>query len=129
MRFPFHRTSAALVTACILSAAPALAQIRQPDGKVLPVTLNGQTQCDAMQWGSVQACLDKNEIARGGRAGAINAIRNASIDQETFDPKCQLSFKVVQRGGGYLSVFGWYPAKGGNVPPPLSDLHVFLGCD
>jgi hypothetical protein len=126
----FLRWMTALVVGFLLSsAADARADIHQPDGKLIPVTLNGQTLCDATNWGSVQACLDKNEVALGGRAGAINAVHDASIDQETFDPKCRLSFKVVQRGGGYLSVFGWYPAKPGNVPPPLSDLHVLLGCN
>jgi hypothetical protein len=112
-------------------ASAARADVHQPDGKLIPVTLNGQTMCEVAQtgWGSAQACLDKNEVAQGGRAGAISAVHDASIDQETFDPKCNLSFKVVQRGGGYLSVFGWYPAKPGNVPPPLGDLHVLLGCN
>src|SRR5579859_2829884 len=89
------------VPALVLSARDVWAYVKQPDGKLIPVTLNGQTMCDAVNWGSVQACLDKNEIALGGRAGAISAVHDASIDQETFDPKCQLSFKVVQRGGGY----------------------------
>ncbi len=129
MFFPFFRFIGLPVALLLLSTGDARADIKQPDGKLIPVTLNGQTMCDAIQWGSVQACLDKNEIALGGRAGAINAVHDASIDQETFDPQCRLSFKVVQRGGGYLSVFGWYPAKGGNVPPPLADLHVLLGCN
>src|SRR5262245_53384749 len=100
----FVRSRALLAAILVLFANTAWADIRQPDGKLLPVTLNGQTMCDAIAWGSVQACLDKNEVALGGRAGAINAVRDAKIDQETFDPSCRLSFKVVQRGGGYLSV-------------------------
>src|SRR5690242_16612256 len=129
MSFPFRLIPFFLFV--LLTANASRADVHQPDGKLIPVTLNGQTMCEVAQtgWGSLQACLDKNEVAEGGRTGAISAVHDASIDQETFDPKCNLSFKVVQRGGGYLSVFGWYPAKGGNVPPPLSDLHVFLGCN
>src|SRR5262245_62152703 len=105
------RWIALAIPVCLLSAWDVRADVHQPDGKLILITIGGQTMCDAVNWGSVQACLDKNEIALGGRAGAISAVHDASIDQETFDPKCRLSFKVVQRGGGYLSVFGWYPAK------------------
>src|SRR5260370_29740433 len=70
------------VPALLLSAADVRADVKQPNGKLIPVTLNGQTMCDANAWGSVQACLDKNEIPLGGRAGAISAVHDASIDQE-----------------------------------------------
>lgn len=118
---------------CLL-AAPAFGEVMQSGGGVIPVERAGQTKCDTMDpsgqgWGNVQVCLDNNEVALGGKVGDINAIQDATVDQETFDPHCQLKFTVVQRGGGYLSVFGWYEAKGGNVPPALADMHVLLGCN
>src|SRR5262245_56743762 len=127
MSFSFRWLTASVAALVLLSAGPAWA-VMQPDGKVIPVE-NAQMCGDYPAWGNVQACLDNNEVALGGRPGAINALRDASIDQEVFDPQCRLSFKVVQRGAGYLSVFGWYPAKAGNVPPALRDMHVLLGCN
>src|SRR5262249_38377971 len=125
--FSFRRLIPVVAAVVLLSAGPARA-VMQPDGKVIPVE-NGQMCGDYPAWGNVQACLDNNEVALGGRAGAITALRDASVVQEVFAPQCRLSFKVAQRGAGYLSVFGWSPAKPGNVPPALRDLHVLLGCN
>jgi MYXO-CTERM domain-containing protein len=133
-----RRRSASVVAmlcgAVCLLTVPAFGEVMQSGGGIIPVLRVGQTKCDTVDqsgqgWGNVQVCLDNNEVALGGKVGDIDAIKDATVDQETFNPNCQLKFTVVQRGGGYLSVFGWYEAKGGNVPPALADMHVFLGCD
>jgi len=76
-------------------------------------------------------CINGNEVAENG-AGDIDAIATATVSQETFNPLCQLTFKVVARGASYKNTFGWYAVKrdagGMAVAPVLADLHVFLGC-
>jgi hypothetical protein len=118
-----------VVTACALFPRAAAADIMQspPDGTIIPHIASATASCTTGL--NVQACLDDSEVMLGGALGSVNATHNATIDQETFDPKCQLTFKILSRGGAaYQHAFGWYPAKGGRVPPPLSDLHVFLTC-
>src|SRR5260370_4291673 len=62
-------------------------------------------------------------------AGKVGAVANATINQETFDPGCQLTFKVLSKGGSFYGhAFGWYRVRAGNVPPALADLNVFLTC-
>ena len=123
------RWSLLVGAASFLVAPSALADIMQapPDGSIIPHILSPTGACTSGT--NVQACLDDSEVGFGGMAGSVSAIHNATIDQETFDPKCQLTFKVLSKGGSVFGhVFGWYPAKPGNTPPPLSDLHVFLNC-
>jgi MYXO-CTERM domain-containing protein len=131
MSFAPWRTWAAglVVAAGVFMAGSARADIMQapPDGSLIPHITTTTATCTSGY--NVQACLDDSEAMLGGMAGRVSAIHNATIDQETFDPKCQLTFKVLSKGGStYGHVFGWYPVKPGNTPPPLSDLHVFLNC-
>src|SRR5262245_9662601 len=115
------------VGAGLLLAPRAHADIMQPDGTLIPKISSMTAACTSGL--NVQACLDDSEAMMMGMRGAVDAIHNATIDQETFDPKCQLTFKVLSKGGSvYGHVFGWYPAKPGNTPPALKDLHVFLNC-
>jgi MYXO-CTERM domain-containing protein len=117
--------SAIALAACsmLLWAVPsrALAQ------RVVMPRLNG-TACP----GNVEVCINTNETQEGG-AGDIDALATATVAQETFSPQCQLTFRVVARGAGYKSTFGWYQvvrdAMGAPQAPALSGLHVFLGCD
>jgi MYXO-CTERM domain-containing protein len=123
----FAPSIAPLALALWLGSGAAFAQVMQPDGTVVPRISTPTAGCHTGL--NVQACLDQGEMALGGMAGSIDAIRDARINQETFDPNCQLTFTTISKGGSvYRNMFGWYPAKGGNVPPPLSDLHVFLTC-
>jgi hypothetical protein len=129
MSFAFRT---ALVAAGVLFASRARADIMQPppDGSIIPHILSPTGMCGRNDGLNVQACIDNSEVMLGGMRGAVNVIHNATIDQETFDPKCQLTFKILSKGGSvYGHVFGWYPVKAGsNTPPPLSDLHVFFNC-
>jgi MYXO-CTERM domain-containing protein len=104
---------------------PASSRALQQGGVVIP-RLNG-TACP----GNVEVCINGNETQEGG-AGDIDALATATIAQETFSPQCQLTFRVVARGAGYQSAFGWYQvvrdAMGAAQAPALSGLHVFLDC-
>jgi hypothetical protein len=130
--FLTFRTWAALVVCAGVSVASAArADIMQvpPDGSIIPHISSMTAACTSGL--NVQACLDDSEMMLGGTVGSVSAIHNATIDQETFDPKCQLTFKVLSKGGStYGHIFGWYPVKpgAGTTPPPLSDLHVLLNC-
>ncbi|HEX3696285.1 MAG TPA: DUF4114 domain-containing protein [Polyangia bacterium] len=123
------RTDHLLGLAALLAlSSPTVAHaVSQPGGQVIPAILSATGSCDSGL--NVQACLDDSEVSLGGAAGTVKAIDNATIDQETFDPGCQLTFKVLSKGGSrYPHAFGWYAVKGGNVPPALGDLNVFLTC-
>jgi hypothetical protein len=127
---PMTRSSfcaaASLLSICALSASGAKADIHQPDGTLIPND-DGTSGCHS--GGNMGGCLDEGEIAIGGTAGRIDSIHDATINQETFDAGCQLTFKVVSYGTSILDhLFGWYEAKPGNTPPALKDLHVFLDC-
>ena len=117
---------ASVLSAVGLLAAPASAQVMQTGGDVIPK--QSGTQCRS----NVSVCINENEVAEGGD-GDIDAIETATISQETFNPLCELTFKVVARGADYKNTFGWYPVKrdasGAALAPELADLHVFLGCD
>ncbi|HEY2900362.1 MAG TPA: hypothetical protein VGL59_07290 [Polyangia bacterium] len=122
-------TNRALGLAALLVVwSPTVAHaVSQPGGQVIPVIIDATSTCNSGL--NVGACLDDSEVSLGGAAGTVKAIDNATIDQETFDPGCQLTFKVLSKGGSsYSHAFGWYAVKGGNVPPALGDLNVFLTC-
>ncbi|MCC6644822.1 MAG: DUF4114 domain-containing protein [Polyangiaceae bacterium] len=94
--------------ALILLSAPALA-LQQPGGGAIPS--NGNL---------------KGYLTSEGD-GTIDPATAAAVTPETFDPTCNLTFKVIARGGGQLNSFGWYNVTGQKPAP--SDLHEFLGCN
>lgn len=98
----------------------------QTDGEVIPKEPG--SGCNS----NVSICINGNETAEGG-TGDIDAVDTATISQETFNPLCELTFRVVARGADYKNTFGWYAVKRGAggeaLAPALEDLHVFLGCN
>jgi Domain of unknown function (DUF4114) len=116
----------AFVSVGLLSPQTARAEVMQTGGGVIP-TQGGNT-CRS----NASICINENEAAEGG-AGDIDAVETATISQETFNPLCELTFRVVARGADYKNTFGWYAVKrdgtGKAIAPELSDLHVFLGCN
>jgi hypothetical protein len=86
----------------------AHAEVKQPDGTVIPVSTRLQ-----------EALATQGET--------IDPLTQAAVTPETFDPACKLEFRVVARGGGQKNSFGWYNVTG--KKPALADLHEFLGCD
>jgi len=80
-------TSAAAGRATLLAALlwpVATSAVQQPDGQIIPIILSPGAGCTTGL--NVQACLDDSEVSLGGTAGAVGAIANATINQETFDP-------------------------------------------
>lgn len=100
--------SAILTAAAVVLAAPAAHALTQPDGAPIPSN------------GNLRGYLD-------GEGESIDPARAAAITPETFDPNCQLTFKVIARGGGQKNSFGWYNVTGSKPAP--ADLHEFLGCN
>ncbi|HWV39922.1 MAG TPA: DUF4114 domain-containing protein [Vulgatibacter sp.] len=58
---------------------------------------------------------------------SIDPLTQAATTPRTFNPRCNLTFKVIARGGGQKNSFGWYNVTGSK--PERSDLHEFLGCN
>lgn len=114
---------------CVLTGlglTPTLGAVEQSDGTVIPTTTG--SDC----WSNVGICINSHELEAGGE-GDVDVVATATIEQETFNPLCNLTFQVVARGASYENTFGWYEvlrdASGGPMEPALEDLHVFLGCE
>lgn len=125
-RRPLFRVLHQLLAAAILALSlPANAAVNQTGGGPIPVETG--TSCN----NNASVCINVNEEAEGGD-GDIDAVETATISQETFNPLCELTFKVVARGASFKNTFGWYAIKrddqGEPVAPELNELHVFLGC-
>lgn len=116
----------AAIALTISAASSSVSAVEQPGGPTIPLTSG-----DAC-WGNVGVCINDNEQSLGGD-GDIDVVETATIDQEIFNPLCNLTFQVVARGASYENTFGWYEvtrdSEGNFVRPELGDLHVFLGCD
>jgi hypothetical protein len=56
---------------------------------------------------NVEACIDQAE----GDATLIDAVADALVMPETFQPTCQLTFTPLVKGGLIAGVFGWYNVK------------------
>jgi len=123
-RFLGKVRSLLLGAALALCALPAAA-VMQTGGQVIPA--QSGTACN----NNASICINANEVTEGG-TGDIDGVATATISQETFNPLCELTFRVVARGASYQNTFGWYAVErdgnGDPVAPELSDLHVFLGC-
>ncbi len=93
---------------CVLLAGTQALAVTQPDGTVIPT---------------------QNDLQRlfTSRADPINALSDAAITPETFQPGCRLTFTLISRGGaGFQNAFGWYNVTG--AAPASSDLHVLIPC-
>jgi len=93
-----------VLVALIATEAQAL---KQPDGATIPANNNLV-----------------NYLNQEGES--INPLTQAATTPQTFNPRCNLTFKVIARGGGQANSFGWYNVTGSK--PARSDLHEFLGC-
>jgi len=110
-------------------ATPSLASALEFDGMTLPVVPGEHDDCESDVW----YCVNQNEATLGYDGEDIDVVETATIDQETFNPLCNLSFEVLYKGASYINVFGWYEvqrdADGNPVRPDPSEMHVMLGCD
>jgi MYXO-CTERM domain-containing protein len=113
----------------VVLLAPGVAPALEFDGMTLPVVPETHDDCNSDVW----FCVNQNEDALGYDGDDIDVVETATIDQETFNPLCNLTFEVLFKGASYINVFGWYEAKsdadGNPVRPAPSEMHVMLGCD
>ncbi len=114
------------VASLVLSyAGVASAQLTQPGGAPIPSINSGVTTCSDK---NLQVCIDAAE----GVAGTVDAINDAQVTPERFNPFCNLTFLVAARGSAYDDVFGWYNVivdpndSSKTLKPALTDLHSFL---
>jgi len=119
----FKRVIWSVVTAALFVSSAASA-VMQPStgGTTIPtIDANHSPQCVRVDANTpadknVQSCLD---LAEG--KSDINAVTDALVAPETFQPTCQLTFTPIVKGGSIYDVFGWY-----NVKPDPTNPGKFL---
>ena len=89
------------------SCTEVFAQLRQPDGSIIPATNN------------LANILNSVRLNEG-----INVIQDASLVPEVFTPSDVLTFSFVAEGGGYENAFGWYNL-GDDVTNPSNRFIIF----
>jgi MYXO-CTERM domain-containing protein len=109
MRLSLARLSTLVVAVgCLVAPTEARAELKQPDGTVIPVTPRLQEVLTA-------------------EGESIDPLTQAAATPETFDPACSLVFSVVARASAQRDGFGWYNVTGKKPAP--SELYSFLACD
>ncbi|MEZ4432475.1 MAG: MopE-related protein [bacterium] len=106
-----HRLAAPVaILALALFAAPALAQLRQPDGAAIPA---GNTLRNILNG----APLNEN----------MNVVADASLVPEVFTPARNLTLSFIAEGAGYENAFGYYNL-GDDITNP-ANRHVLFDCN
>ncbi|HVJ17060.1 MAG TPA: DUF4114 domain-containing protein [Polyangiaceae bacterium] len=107
----------------LLASSPSAWALTQP-GSTEPIPVISET-VDTCSDNNVQACLDDEE-----GAPTIDAQEDGDVTPETFDPRCNLTFNILNRGAGFADVFGWYnvrrDADGDSIKPEVSELYTFI---
>jgi MYXO-CTERM domain-containing protein len=99
-----------LCFALVLCFSSVAAAITQPTtGTTIPIIYGTGTTCSDK---NVQLCLNDAE----GNTTNINALTDALVAPETFQPTCKLTFTPLVKGGTIIDAFGWYNVK----PDPLN---------
>jgi hypothetical protein len=117
------RTASRLSGLLALLLAPTVsqAQVRQPDGTVIPTL----TSSDGPSVGDI--LTTRAETNLHPPLAPFDAQANARPDPQTFRPGCRISFRVVARYAGHTSAFGWYnvdPARA--APPPEAERYEIV---
>src|SRR6266540_570605 len=86
------------------SAASAVILQPTPGGTPVPIITAGVNTCTDK---NVEICIDQSE----GDPTLIDALADALVAPETFQPTCQLTFTPIVKGGAISDVFGWYNVK------------------
>ena len=114
-------SSAALgLAACFLPLA-ARAQVRQPDGTLVPLLASD----DGLSVGEV--LTRRGETNLRPPLTPFDAQANARQDPQTFRPGCRISFTVISRFAGHADAFGWYNVVPGRAtPPPAAERYLIV---
>ncbi len=98
----------------LLLAPAARAQVKQPDGTVMPQPANPAEVTEMMSRGfpansvTLPGLFMYNEI--NGGDPTLDWINDAHTTPGTFSPQCGLSGTIVLHGGGCKNGLGWYNA-------------------
>lgn len=95
--------------ASLLSPAPAHAQIKLPNGTVIPI--NGGPSLS----GYINGSANNDNINEG-----INVVNDAATEPQVFSPLCDFAGKYIAKGGGANFAIGWYNvdnARASTNPP------------
>src|SRR5262249_11542071 len=116
------------VFVCLL-AATLQASVTQGDRTIVPPS--GATGCTDVD-NELQPCIDGEEVAAGGTAGALNVVRDADIVPQTFLPDVAnvVTFKDISESAGFENSFGYYNV-GDDVSTaarPAAHLPRIMGC-
>src|SRR5215470_4842669 len=87
-----------------LFAVGVHASVTQVDGTIIPVPTSNACDDTTHQ---LQVCIDGQEIAQGGSAGAVNVVRDADIVPQTFlpDVTSPVTFIDISESAGFENSF------------------------
>jgi MYXO-CTERM domain-containing protein len=105
----------ALAAFCLATSASAV--VLQPTPGGIPVPKTSGTKCEN---GAVGVCLDDHE----GNPDYIDAVQDALVAPEVFEPTCTLTFKPVVTFGKIKIAFGWYNVT--DKQPALDALYAMV---
>ncbi len=120
-RMRFDRIAPLALTAALAAPLTASAQVRQPDGTVVPL----RNSSDGLSVGEVLG--RRGEMNLRAPFTPYDAQANARQDPQTFRPGCRISFTVIARFAGHADAFGWYNVvPGRTTPPPVAERYVIV---
>lgn len=108
--------SVSVLAAVLLSTAPGLAVVTEPNGLIVPLdSNNGETQLRQL-------------FAQRGEN--INWVDHALEIPETFSPLCDFVVSLVLRGSSSRLPFGWYNVPPAGAPAPTAaEINELIACD
>src|SRR5687768_7006059 len=112
----------------LFAAAPAAAQVTEPNGLLVPqevqqreldvATSRGYPE-EALTLPGLFACFDD----------PVDWQTNAATAPSVFSPLCGFTGTLVMRGGGCRLDFGWYNATESGVAPADNEIYTLVPAD
>ncbi|MFN7130719.1 MAG: hypothetical protein ACK4N5_01470, partial [Myxococcales bacterium] len=102
------RSAASLALTLLVFGLPASAQVRQPNGTVVPAN-------SAALSAYVNGSANNDNINEG-----IDVVNDAAVEPQRFAPQCSFGGKFIAKGGGANFAIGWYnvdDARASSNPP------------
>lgn len=106
-----------------LGAEPAVAQVMEPNGLLVPQPVGGAEISIATGRGLAAESLMLSGLFSCFHDDMLDPVMDADVQPAAFSPLCGFTGTLVMRGGGCKLDFGWYNANASNQKP--TDAEIF----